>query len=276
MDEISFTVMDLLHRDHPGFAWRLLNAYLEVNGDYGGISVLRFYLAHRATVRAKVCAIRAGQAEISKRAKSDVLAACRSYLVLARQCFEMHRPALIITHGLPGSGKTTFSQLALQQMGAIRIRSDVERKRLFGLSTLESSRERASDIYSHEATQQTYASLLELARGILLAGFPVIVDAAFLRQDEREAFRQLAHRLSVPFAIASLHAVDITLRERIQLRRNDASEADVEVLDKLQANQQPLSKHELACTVRFTTEEAPDSEANLQAWNRLEELMASA
>ena len=66
--------------------------------------------------------------------------ACRSYLALARQCLGQYRPALIITHGLPGSGKTTFSQLALQQMGAIRIRSDVERKRLFGLGTLENSR----------------------------------------------------------------------------------------------------------------------------------------
>ena len=62
MDEIAFTVMDLLHRDHPEFAWRLLNACLEASGDYGGLAVLRFYLAYRATVRAKVCAIRAGQA----------------------------------------------------------------------------------------------------------------------------------------------------------------------------------------------------------------------
>ena len=61
MDEIAFSVMDLLHRDHPELAWRLLNAYLEAGGDYGGLSVLRFYLAYRATVRAKVCAIRVAQ-----------------------------------------------------------------------------------------------------------------------------------------------------------------------------------------------------------------------
>ncbi len=172
MDEIAFTVMDLLHRDHPEFAWRLLNAYLELSGDYCGISVLRFYLAHRATVRAKVCAIRAGQAELSKRAKSDELAACRSYLVLARQCLEMSRPALIITHGLPGSGKTTFSQLALQQMGTIRIRSDVERKRLFGLSMLESSRARGDDMYSTEATRKTYARSARTGARNAVGGFP--------------------------------------------------------------------------------------------------------
>ncbi|MDO8990705.1 MAG: AAA family ATPase [Sideroxyarcus sp.] len=267
--EVAFAVMDLLHRDHPEFAWRLLNAWLEHGGDYGGMAVLRFYLAYRATVRAKVSAIRAGQAGLSRRAKADELAACRSYLGLARQCLQQRSPALIITHGLPGSGKTTFSQFALQQLGAIRIRSDVERKRLFGLGTLQSSRVHAGDIYSAEATQRTYARLHELAREILAAGFTVIVDAAFLRQDEREAFRELAKSLSVPFAIASLQAADATLRERIRQRKNDASEADVGVLDMLMAVQQPLSAQELECAAGFTTTQAPDSKANSRAWSKL-------
>jgi aminoglycoside phosphotransferase family enzyme/predicted kinase len=276
MNEISFTVMDLLHSEHPEFAWRLLNASLEESGDYGGISVLRFYLAYRATVRAKVCAIRAGQAGVSKHAKSDERVACRNYLALARQCLGQYRPAMIITHGLPGSGKTTFSQLALEQMGAIRIRSDVERKRLFGLGTLESSRSHVGDIYSPEATRRTYSRLSELAREILSAGFPVIVDAAFLKQDERDVFRKLAQSMSVPFAIASLHAQDSMLRRRIHQRRNDASEADVAVLEMLQAKQQPLLAHELSYTASFTTEEPPDSKTNSQNWNKLAKLLASA
>jgi predicted kinase len=276
MDEIAFSVMDLLHRDHPELAWRLLNAYLEATGDYGGLSVLRFYLAYRATVRAKVCAIRVAQTHNSGRAKSDEMVACRSYLALARQCLGQYRPALIITHGLPGSGKTTFSQLALQQMGAIRVRSDVERKRLFGLGTLENSRAVVGDIYSPEATRRTYARLQELARSILLAGFPVIVDAAFLKQDEREAFRVLAQSKSAPFVIASLQAEDGRLHERIRQRRNDASEADVAVMEMLRLKQQPLSPRELACTARFTTEETPDSAANSQGWNRLAQLLLSA
>lgn len=273
MDEVAFAVMDLLHRDHAEFAWRLLNAYLEASGDYGGLPVLRFYLAYRAAVRAKVCAIRAAQAGISRQEKENELAASRSYLALALRCLAQYAPALIITHGLPGSGKTTFSQLALQRLGAIRIRSDVERKRLFGLGMLESSRAKVGDIYSREATLATYARLSELAREALAAGFTVIVDAAFLRHEERESFHRLAQEMAVPFAIASLHAKDEALRERIRQRRNDASEADVAVLDKLSAVQERLTPKECKLAAKFTTAEAPDSAANTQAWEKLSGLL---
>lgn len=275
MDEVAFSVMDLLHRDHADLAWRLLNAYLEASGDYGGLPVLRFYLAYRAAVRAKVCAIRAAQADIPKREVKEELAACRSYLALARRCLEQYSPALIITHGLPGSGKTTFSQMALQRLGAIRIRSDVERKRLYGLGMLESSRANAGDIYSQEATRRTYARLRELAGELLAAGHAVIVDAAFLKREERESFRELARSESVPFAIAALYAKDEALRERIRQRRNDASEADVAVLEMLRTVQEHLSRAELGWTAEFTTEEAPDSAANSQGWDRLAVALAS-
>lgn len=273
MDEISFTMMDLLHRGHPEHAWRFLNACLEASGDYDGAGVLHFYLAYRATVRAKVCAIRAAQAGMSARGRADALAACRSFLMLGGRFLGSRGGALIITHGLPGSGKTTFSQFALQQMGAIRIRSDVERKRLFGLGALESSGPCTAGIYGPGATRKTYARLHELANRLLRAGFPVIVDAAFLKQEEREMFHRLAKSLSVPFAIAALQAKDSVLRKRIRQRRNDASEADVAVLEKLQVTQQPLSSREIAYAACFTTEEPPGSDANTQAWSRLEDLL---
>lgn len=281
MDEVAFLVMDLLHEQRPDLAYRFLNAYLEATGDFAGLSVLRFYLAYRAVVRAKVTAIRAFQAiPDSQQVHMQALTACRHYLTLADECLATRRPALIITHGLPGSGKSTFAQIALERLQAIRIRSDVERKRMFGVNPLENSRARAgNDIYSAEATRLTYTRMYKLARDLLNAGFPVIVDAAFLKQDERKQFHALALNLSVPFAIASIKTSAAILGERITLRRNaasDASEADLEVLELLQAAQQPLLPHELVRTVEFSNDE---DQANLFAdaasWEGLEGLLTN-
>ncbi|GAB1233870.1 AAA family ATPase [Ferrigenium sp. UT5] len=273
MDEVAFTMMDLLQHGQPDYAWRFLNAYLEASGDYAGVAVLHFYLAYRAAVRAKIAAIRARQTGMAARAKVQALHACRRYLALAQRCLHERRPALIITHGLPGSGKTTFAQYVIEQMGAVRIRSDVERKRLHGLQAGERSR---GDIYDAAATEKTYTRLLELARSLLQAGYPVIVDAAFLNRAERAQFRRLAQALSIPFAIASLHAQEAALRQRLDQRRHDASEADVAVLEKLRKVAQPLSSTEHARTAEFSTAQAPGSRANAQGWRKLASLLSAA
>jgi aminoglycoside phosphotransferase family enzyme/predicted kinase len=266
MDEVAFTMMDLLHHGRSDFAWRYLNAYLEASGDYEGVGVLRFYLAYRAAVRAKISAIRTSQSGISSEARDQHLQACRAHLALAQLCLSDGRPALIITHGLPGSGKTTFAQYALEQLGAVRIRSDVERKRIFGLSALEGSSKLHVDIYSKEATSRTYGRLLALARTLLTAGYPVVVDAAFLKIEERQQFRALAQEIASPFVIATLDADESILRDRIESRRHDASEADVNVFEKLQAVQQKLSATEMKVNLRFNTSKPPQSAGNAHSW----------
>jgi len=275
--EIAFTVMDLMQRGHPQLAWRFLNAYLENSGDYSGAGVLRFYLAYRAMVRAKVAAIRADQ-EGPAQAKEE-LKSCRNYLDLAHDCLTRRRPALIITHGLPGCGKSTFAQLALERLGAIRVRSDVERKRLFGLDALADSRSQTgAGIYSEEATRRTYARLHELARGLLEAGFPVIVDAAFLRHAEREQFRALANEMGAPFVIASMQADEDVLKERLMQRSsrgNDASEAGIPVMQKLQLAQEPLRDQELSATVTFINNGDVDAlRSDHQGWKSLDARLA--
>lgn len=273
MSEVAFTVMDLHYRELPHFAWRFLNRYVEITGDYQGVSLLHFYAAYRAMVRAKVSAIRADQVEPGCENKEDALNICREYMTLAELTLTSKEPALIITHGLPGSGKSTFAQLALERLQAIRLRSDVERKRLYGLTALADSRASGMDLYSGDISQRTYAKLHELASGLLKAGITVIVDAAFLKRQERVNFQQLANSLSVRFVIASVQASPDTLRERIRQRQrtaDDASEADVAVLEKLTVTHDPLTAEEKLYAVEFLNEEAGVAACS-EGWNSLQE-----
>ena len=240
INEIAFLTMDLRHRGRDDLAWRCLNRYLEHNGDYPGLAALPYYQVYRAMVRAKVAAILAAQ-------HGGDLSACREYLDLADRLAHDRRPALILMHGVSGSGKTWYSQKLLEGLGAVRLRSDVEHKRLFGLASHESSAAVAGGIYTRAAGERTLARLLELARGLLAAGFPVIVDATFLKRDWRDPFAALAGELALPWFIAAAEADPAVLRERVARRQHegrDASEAGLEVLEAQLASREPFADHE--------------------------------
>ena len=197
--DVAFLTMDLEDRGRPDLAHRFLNAYLEATGDYGLLVLLPFYLTYRATVRAKVAGIRLGQSHLSPEEAAHVRQAFGSYLDLAERYTRPSRPRLWITHGVSGSGKTFSTQQLIEATGAIRLRSDVERKRLFGLAPLERSTDRSDrDLYAPDVTQRTYAQLAQQATRVVEAGFTVIVDATFLKRAQRDAFRRLAAQLDVP------------------------------------------------------------------------------
>ncbi len=260
MSEVAFLTMDLAESGASSFARRLLNRYLEVSGDYSGLRLLRFYQVYRALVRAKVSAIQFKQSGATDEDRNQARAALHHYLALARECTGRHHPKLFITHGLSGSGKTWIGNLLREHLPIIQIRSDIERKRMFGLLEQDdSSVPPSADLYSAEATERTYQRLLALTRELIEAGFSVLVDATFLKRRQRAPFLALAQALNCSSRILVMQAPMHLLRERIRARRLanlDASDADFDVLSLQLTNREPLIEAEHRCAV-FLNSEAP-------------------
>lgn len=285
--DVAFLVMDLHAHGRADLGWRFLNAWLERTGDYAGLALLRYYCVYRALVRARVAGVRLAQlhAETGARARdAQALAQARAraetqaetqeaagevqrYVQLAsRLSAPGSGRCLMLAHGFSGAGKTTQSQVLLAR-GVVRVRADVERKRLFGLAPEASSAAVPGGIYTPEATERTHARLAKLARAVLQAGYPMLVDATLQDGAQRARFIALAAQLRVPWRILSFEAPPEVLRARIVQRQQaggDASEATLAVLERQLAAAQPLSVQEEAHTLHLDTTQPIDWDAVLQ------------
>ena len=256
--DAAFLTMDLHAHGRSDLAWRFLDAYLSETGDYAALAVLRPYEIYRALVRALAARLRTEQ--------GGAQACGPDYLACAEALARPMQPRLLITHGLSGSGKSTVAAALLAQAGAVRLRSDVERKRLHGLAPLADSAARGADIYTPESSQRTFEHLAEQARAVLQAGYPVIVDAAFLRHSERVRMHAVAQALGVPFTVLHCRAGEQQLQARVQSRLaagGDPSEAGLAVLEAQQRTAEPLTAQEQALTLTVNTD-APWSAADIE------------
>ena len=242
--DIAFTYIDLLEHGQPGLANWFVNEVASHSGDYPSALLLRFYAVYRCLVRAKVAAIRAKQQHADT---SEVLAD----ISLAERLSAPHPVQLCITHGVSGCGKTYLTDQWLQQDGCpptLRLRADVERKRLFQLdSTAQTGSGVNAGLYAPAVHAQVYGHLRELAAGLLAAGWSVVVDATFLRRADRDVFRDVAAALGASFVILAPKASPEQLRTRILARNaggTDASEATLAVLAQQLREVEPLGQDE--------------------------------
>ena len=253
ISDLAFLVMDLRELGHPELSDTFLNAYLEQTGDYQSLSVLRWYLVYRALVRAKVAVIRARQQNQIQRLDFEQMAPARAYIRLAEKMMVFGKRKLWLTHGVSGSGKTTGSQTIVQKEGAIRVRSDVERKRLFMTSKANQNDYAPREgMYSPTASEATYQRLFAVATCILQSDFNAIVDATFLKYSDRHRFHCLAKSEGAEFRILDFQLDAETLKQRITHRRmtsTDASDATLEILANQLQTQEPLTEEELKMTV---------------------------
>jgi len=246
-NDIAFLVMDLLARGRSDLAYTALNGWLEETGDYDSLAVMRFYLVYRSMVRAVVTAIRQRQGAGAEPGDSARPEAAR-YVELAAALVDTPPAQLVLMHGFSGSGKTWRSEQLVAELPALRVRSDLERKRLPGLDAGQLRvGEVGSGLYSPDITDRTYRRLAECCGIGLRAGFDMIADATFLRRVHRDDFLGLAESLGVRCSIVDCSAPRELLEERIRRRaaeRQDASDADLAVLEHQLARHDPLSASE--------------------------------
>lgn len=255
MSELAFTVMDLEVAQAGPLAFRLLNRYLEITGDYRGLVLFDYYRTYRALVRAKVACL-AWRQTLEATQRQAFREKFLRYLGYAATLIHEHRPALLITHGPSGSGKSHLSAWLAEQIPALRLRSDLERKRLAAIPHTEAE----IGLYSEAMNRRTYAGLAEIAHILLGSGHSVILDATFLERKRREEARELALTCDADFLILDCQAPTNLLRERIQARLlagSDPSDADAAVLDQQLGRCHALEDGELQYAMRMDTSGEP-------------------
>ncbi|MGB5324910.1 MAG: AAA family ATPase, partial [Pseudomonadales bacterium] len=201
---------------------RFLNHYLEYCGDYAGLRLLNMYRNYYALVRAKVKLMRRPAEDDLPGDNEDIAAVCR-HVMLAEKFTRTKQPLIVLMHGLSGSGKSWLAEQLMTVGDTIRIRSDVERKRLFG-EWPEPTGGIIPDMYSKKASDATFERLHELAGLVTSAGFNCIVDATFLSRARRKPFLEWALRKKLQLAIVSCHAPEDVIMERLQMREKEASD----------------------------------------------------
>ncbi|MBI5129458.1 MAG: AAA family ATPase [Rhodopseudomonas palustris] len=238
MYDLAFPLMDFLRYGRSEEAAELLNRYLAVSDDAhaDALGALPLLLSMRAAIRAKVMLSRpAGDADARRhhRQTADL------YFALAARLIAPPSPRLIAVGGLSGTGKSVLARALAGHIaplpGAVVLRSDVVRKRHFGVAETERLPAAA---YAPEVTMQVYRSLGERASRILAQGHSVIVDAVFAKADERQAIESIATQAKCQFAGLFLVADLATRINRVSSRIGDASDATPEIVRQQQAYEQ--------------------------------------
>jgi len=228
--DLAFLLMDLKHAGLARAANITFNSYLfhaATADHYAALSLLPLYQSIRAAILAMVIVQTTGFNPDDE----TLLPNARKYLAEANTYLAPGRAQLIAIGGVSGTGKTLLATALSPQIGiapgALHLRSDLERKALFGVSPLTRL---PSLAYSPDINKRVYAAMHQKARAALKAGHSVVMDATWLSENNRSALSDLARQTETKFTGLWLSADTPILEDRVSARRNDASDADVTVV----------------------------------------------
>jgi len=242
-NDVAFLAMDLESRGRPDLAAIVRSSWMEAADDREAARVLPCYEVYRAVVRAAVATLRADDA--AAHAETD------RYLDLAERLMRPRRPVLYATCGVSGSGKTTLAAGFVAAAGAVRLRSDVERKRLAGVRPTDRPADAAAaaTLYDASMTRRVYRRLAEQARVLLEAGSSVVIDAACLTEWQRAEFATVAREVAAPLVWLEMDVPEEVVIGRVAARLaagGDASDASPEVVRRQLSSRAPIGPAELA------------------------------
>lgn len=228
--DLAFLLMDLGRLGLPRHANVLWNGYLAETGDLDGLPLMPLFLSCRAAVMAKTTATAANLHPDGER-RVELQALANDYLTRAQALLEPAPARLIAVGGLSGTGKSTLA-LALAPFlgatpGAVVIRSDEIRKKLFGLKPLDRL---GPESYTAEVSRRVYAALIDQAEKVVCGGYSAIADAVFTESADRDAIEHVARAAGVPFAGLWLEAPEQVLISRVEERGPDVSDAGSDVV----------------------------------------------
>ncbi|WP_320676928.1 AAA family ATPase [Prochlorococcus sp. MIT 1300] len=274
LSEVSFLFVDLFINQKQILATTLLNSWLEEIGDYSGMDLFRWYSAYRSTVLAKVHAIRSKQIQDRKHlTKSDkncikeYESKVKMYLDYAVKMESESQSTLILMHGLSGSGKTFISNFLLKSIPSIRIRSDLERKRIHKMIKLGLTGQypkisikeknifinKRLSLYDKNYTDWLFNKWIPLiAYRSLSSGLTTILDACFLRRRERSYLIEIAKQLNSSIIILQCHCNDSEAKRRILSRQQmgeDPSDASYEIRLNQKSYIEELNKEEMKYSI---------------------------
>lgn len=263
--DAAFLAMDLEFSGRRDLAGAFADAYFEAAGDPTGRELLAFYEAYRAVVRAKVESLEADEEEIPEAQRRDARERARAHFLLALRLLAppAERPALVLTTGLPGTGKSCLARSLEERAGFVRIASDAVRKELAGLEpNAPAPAQVDGGLYTPEWTERTYAACLERAGALLFEGRRVVVDAGFREEARRRQVLDAARRWGVQAVVLVCEAPREEVRRRLEARAADPgadpSDADWSVYQALAGRWEAPSGETAGTVRRIETSGPPD------------------
>ncbi len=140
---------------------------------------------------------------------------------------------LILVCGLPGTGKSTVARQISEKAGAPILRTDAVRKEIT-----------EKPEYSEEEKRKVYEELFRRAESLLRKGKNVIIDGTFYKKTLRNRVSEISERTGKELKMIECVSPEDVIRKRISGGREDESEADFGVYEKIRDQWEPIeSEH---------------------------------